>query len=116
MAAPLPAKEGDRNAWASLARSSSRGLAEPAGASLAPTAQVTSEVSLPAAATSAVGAQQTPPQDAVSALPPSPPTPPATISLTPSAVLGHVAAKLDRLRQDLLGADPRLVAGRLELA
>ena len=50
------------------------------------------------------------------ALPPSPPTPPIAISPTPPAVLDRAAAELDRLRQDLLGADPRLVAGHLELA
>ena len=116
MAAPLPAKEADRDARAYPARSSSRGLAEPAGASSAPMAQATPEVPFPTAATTAVGAQQAPPQDVVVALPPSPPTPLATVSLTPSAVLDHAAAELDRLRQDLLGADPRLVAGRLELA
>ena len=44
MAAPLPAKEGDRDARASPARSSSRGLAEPAGARSSPTAQVAPEV------------------------------------------------------------------------
>ena len=116
MVAPLPAKEGDRGARASLAWSFSRGLAELAGASSAPMAQVTPEVSLPAAATTAVGAQQTPPQDVVAAQPPSPPTPPAAVSPTPSTVLDRAAAELDRPRQDILGADPRLVAGRLELA
>ena len=77
---------------------------------------MTPEVSLPAAATTAVGARQTPPQDAVAALPPSPPTPPAAVSPTPSAVLEHATAGLDRLRLDLLGADPRLVVGCLDLA
>ena len=79
-------------------------------------AQATPEVPLPAAATTAVGAQQAPPQDAVVALPPSPPTPPTAVSPTPPAVLDRDAGELDRLWQDLLGADPRLVAGRLELA
>ena len=116
MAALLPVKEGDRDAQASPARSSSRGLAEPAGASSAPTAQVAPEVLLPAAATTVVGARQTPPQDAAAALPPSPPTPSAAVSLTPSAIVDRAVAELDQLRQDLLGADPRLVAGRLELA
>ena len=46
----------------------------------------------------------------------SPPTPPTAVSPTPPTVLDRAAAELDRLRQDLLGADPRLVAGRLELA
>src|SRR4051812_39245536 len=79
-------------------------------------AQVTPEVPLPAAATTAVGAQQAPPQEDVVVLPPSPPTPLTAVSPTPPAVLDHDAAELDRLRQDLLGADPRLVAGHLELA
>src|SRR3954468_11573450 len=93
-------------------------------------AQVTPEVLLPAAATTVVGAQETPPQDAVVSPPlPSPPIPPTAASPTPpaaleradvspssSAVLERAVAELDRLRQDLLGADPRLVVGRLELA
>ena len=116
MAVPLPAKEGDRDAQASPARSSSRGLAEPAGASSAPTAQVAPEVLPSAAAATGVGARQTPPQDAAAVLLPSPPTPPSAISPTPSAILDRAVAELDRLRQDLLGADPRLVAERLELA
>ena len=111
MIAPL--KEGDRDAQPSSARSSSRGLTEPAGASSSPMAQVAPEVLPSAAAATAVGARQTPPQDAAAVLPPSPPTPPAAISPTPSAVLDRVVAELDRLRQDLLGADPRLVAGRM---
>ena len=79
-------------------------------------AQVTPEVPLPAAATSAIGVQQVPPQDAMVALPPSPPTPPTVISPTPPAVLDRATAELDWLRHVLLGAIPRLVAGRLELA
>ena len=79
-------------------------------------AQATPEVSLPDATATAIGAQQVPPQDIVVTLPSSPPTPPTIVSPTPSTVLDRAAAELDRLRQDLLGADPRLVAGRLELA
>src|SRR4051812_30071520 len=109
--------DGDRDARASPARSPSQGLAELAGASLAPMAQVTPEVPLSAAATTTVGAQQTPPRDAVVVPPPlSPPAPPTAVSPTPPAVLERAVAELERLRQDLLGADPRLVAGRLELA
>ena len=49
-------------------------------------------------------------------LPSSPPTPPTVVSPTPPTVLDRAAAELDRLRQDLLSADPHLVAKCLELA
>ena len=52
----------------------------------------------------------------MAAQPPSPPTPPAAVSPTPSAILDRAVAELDRLQQDLVGADPRLVVGHLELA
>ena len=68
------------------------------------------------AVATAAGAQQAPPQDTVVTLPSSPPTPPTAASLSPPTVLDHAAAELDRLRRDLLSADPRLVAERLELA
>ena len=48
--------------------------------------------------------------------PPSPPIPPAPIFYASSAVLDRAANELSRLRKDLHSADPRLVAGRLELA
>ena len=48
-------------------------------------------------------------------LPSSPPTPSAVVSLTPSTVLDRAAAEMGRLQEDLQGAGPRLVAGRLEL-
>ena len=66
--------------------------------------------------TTAAGAQQAPPQDTVVTLPSSPPTPPTAASPYPPTVLDRAAAELDRLRQDLLSTDLRLVAGRLELA
>ena len=79
-------------------------------------AQATPEVSLPDATAAVIGAQKVPTHGAVITLPSSPPTPPTAISPTPSTVLDRAAAELDRLREDLQGADPRLVAGRLELA
>ena len=114
MAVPLPKKEGDCDAQASPAWASSRGQAEPAGASSAPLTQATPEVPLLDAASTAVVAQLVPPQDTVVTLLSSPPTPPTAAS--PNTVLDCAVAGLDHLRQDLLGADPRLVAGRLELA
>ena len=68
------------------------------------------------AATTAAGAQQAPPQNTVVMLPSSPPTLPTAASSSPPTILDRAAAELDRLRRDLLSADPRLVAGRLELA
>src|SRR4051812_47252680 len=93
-------------------------------------AQETPEVPLSGAAATAREAQQTPPRDtAVSPPLPSHPVPPAAASpplpaslertdVAPpsSSILERAVAELDWLRQDLLGADPRLVAGRLELA
>ena len=60
-------------------------------------------------------AQKAPMPDVVIMLPSSPPTPPTAVSLTPYTVLDRTAADLGRLREDLQGADPRLVVGRLEL-
>ena len=77
-------------------------------------AQATPKVPFPDAAATAVGAQQAPPQDTMVTLPSSPPTPPTATS--PTTILDRAIAELDRLRQDLLGVDPCLVAGRLELA
>ena len=79
-------------------------------------AQATPEVSLPDATAAVVGAQKVLTPGAVITLPSSPPTPPTAVSLAPPTILDRAAAELDRLRKDLLGADPRLVAGRLELA
>ena len=79
-------------------------------------AQATLEASSPDATAAIIGAQKVPTHGAVITLPSSPPTPPTAISPTPSTVLDRAAAELDRLREDLQGADPRLVAGRLELA
>ena len=114
MVVPLPEKESDRDAQASPARASSRGQAEPAGASSALLTQATPEVPLLDAASTVVVAPLVPPQGAVVTQPSSPPSPPAAAS--PNTVLDRAIAGLDRLRQDLLGTDPCLVAGRLELA
>ena len=74
-------------------------------------AQATLEASSPDATAAVIGASKVPTHDVVITLPSSPPT---AISPTPSTLLDHAAAELDRLREDLQGADPRLVVGRLE--
>ena len=65
-------------------------------------------------ASTIVVAPMVPPQGTVVTQPSSPPTPPTVAS--PTTVLDRAITELDRLRQDLLGADPHLIAGRLELA
>ena len=79
-------------------------------------AQATLEASFPDTTAAVVGAQKVPTHGAMITVPSSPPTPPTTISSTPSTVLDCAAAELDRLRGDLQGTYPLLVAGRLELA
>ena len=69
------------------------------------------------AAAGATKAQVVPSCQAVSTPPSSSPAPPVPASSTSSAaVLDQVASELSQLREDLLSADPRLVARRLELA
>ena len=69
------------------------------------------------ATTRAAKAQGVPSCQAVITLPSSPPAPLVPVSFDPSAaVLDRVVNELSQLWEDLLSADPRLVAGRLELA
>src|SRR4051812_21244458 len=92
-ATPPPAGEGDREARASPAPSSLRGLAGLVGKTPPPMAKVPPGVPLPAAAATAVGAQQTPPQDVVVSPPlPSPPVPLTATPPTPPAVLERADA------------------------
>ena len=60
-------------------------------------------------------AQGAPSSQAVITLPSSPPAPLVPDSSASSAALDRAADELSRLREDLQGANPRLVAGRLEL-
>ena len=55
-------------------------------------------------------------QALVTASPPSPAAPSFPGSSTSPAVLERALSEMTHLREDLLGTDPRLVAGRLELA
>ena len=69
------------------------------------------------AAAGAAKAQGVPSCQAVITLPSSSPAPPVPAPSVPSAtVFDQVASELSQLREDLLSVDPRLVAGRLELA
>ena len=62
-----------------------------------------------------VKAREVPASQAVIMLPSSHPTSLAPVSSASSVALDCAADKLSRLREHLQGADPRLVAGRLEL-
>ena len=55
-------------------------------------------------------------QALVTTSPPPPAAPLAPNSSAPSVVLERVFSGMAKLREDLLGADPHLVAGRLKLA
>ena len=83
---------------------------------LAPVALATPEASALDVVVEAAEAPKAPMPVAVITLLSSPPTPSTVVSPTPSIILDRAAAELGRLREDLRGADPRLVAGRLELA
>ena len=75
------------------------------------------ESTVPDAEAVAAKAQEVPSCQAVVTLPSSLPAPQVLVSSAPSTVvLDQVANELSQLREDLLSADPRLVAGRLELA
>ena len=68
-------------------------------------------------AAGAAKAQGVPSCQAVITLPSSLLAPPVPASSVSSAtIFDQVASELSQLREDLLSADPRLVAGRLELA
>ena len=82
----------------------------------APEAPLTQEVPASGSGAEVKEAQELPASQAMvmTPLPPSAPLLPG--SSASSAVLEHALSEMTQLREDLLGADPRLVAGRLELA
>nr|XP_020192089.2 MAP7 domain-containing protein 1-like [Aegilops tauschii subsp. strangulata] len=115
--APPSVEKGSDGTRTSPARSSSRGLEEHPRGESAPVAPLALEalVSSPAAGVPKV--QEPPVPQAVVTIP-SPPPPAAPLTPGPSAspdVLEHALLEMTRLREDLQGADPHLVAGRLEL-
>ena len=117
-AAPLSMDKGSNGARASPARSSSRGLGEHTREESAPVAPLAPDVPTPGSVVEIAKAQEPPSSQAMVTTSP-PPTSAALLSPGPSAspdVLERALSAMTLLREDLQGADPRLVAGRLELA
>nr|XP_020175641.1 atherin-like [Aegilops tauschii subsp. strangulata] len=113
-AAPPSAQKGGDNTRTSPARSPSRGQEEHRQEESAPLAP---EVPVPGSADEAPKAQKPSIfQALVTTSPPPPAVRLAPNSFPSSTVLEGVLSEMAKLREDLLGADPRLVAGRLELA
>nr|XP_020156657.1 vegetative cell wall protein gp1-like [Aegilops tauschii subsp. strangulata] len=119
---PAPAaspsmEKGSVGAHVSPARSSSRGLGENPQEESAPVAPLAPEA--PASGSAAeVSRAQEPPVSQAMVMIPYPPPPAAPLLPSPSAssdVLERALSEMTRLREDLQGADPLLVAGRLEL-
>ena len=103
-------------ARASLARSSSRDLGERPPEEAALVAPLAPEVPVSGSAARASRTQEPPASQAMVAMLPTPP-PAALLTPDPSAssnVLERALSAMTLLRGDLQGADPRLVAGRLE--
>nr|XP_020200442.1 microtubule cross-linking factor 1-like [Aegilops tauschii subsp. strangulata] len=117
MAAPLSTDKGSDDARTSPARSSSRGLGEHPREESAPVAPLAPDVPTPGSVAEIAKAQEplssqamvrtSPPPPSVALLPPGP-------SASPD-VLERALSAMTLLREDIQGADRRLVAGRLEL-
>ena len=114
---PPSAEKGGSSARISPARSSSQGQEEHRSVESAPMAPLAPEVPVLGAADEVPAA----PEPAVSqalvtmSLPPTA-APPLPGFSSPAAVLERALSEMTQLQADLLSADPRLVAGRLELA
>nr|XP_040258420.1 translation initiation factor IF-2-like [Aegilops tauschii subsp. strangulata] len=119
---PAPAaspsmEKGGVGAHVSPARSSSRDLGDNPREELGPVAPLAPEAPVSGSAAEVSKAQEPPVSQAMSTIP-SPPPPAAPLIPGPSTspdVLECALSQMTRLREDLQGADPRLVAGRLEL-
>ena len=114
---PSSAEKGGSGARISPARSSSRGQEEHRRVESAPMAPLAPEVP----ASGAVDEVPAAPEPAISqalatTLPPPSVAPSLPGSSTSAAVLERALLEMIQLQADLLSADPRLVAGRLELA
>nr|XP_020162043.1 predicted GPI-anchored protein 58 [Aegilops tauschii subsp. strangulata] len=117
-AATSPSMEkGSVGAHASLARSSSRGPGEHPREESAPVAPLAPAAMVSGLAAEVPKAHEPPASQAMVTMPPPPP-PAAPLAPGPSAspdVLERALSEMTRLREDLQGTDPHLVAGRLEL-
>nr|XP_020148407.1 atherin-like [Aegilops tauschii subsp. strangulata] len=117
LAASPSLERGSVRAHASPARSSSRGLGENPREESAPVAPLALEAPVSGSAAKVSKAQKPPVSQAMVTIP-SPPPPTAPLIPSPSAspnVLESALSEMTRLREDLQGADPLLVAGRLKL-
>nr|XP_020170404.1 translation initiation factor IF-2-like [Aegilops tauschii subsp. strangulata] len=117
-AAPPSAGKGGNSARASPAQSSSRGLGERPQEEATPVAPLAPEVPTSGSVAEVPKAQELPASQAMVMTSPPPPSA-ALLSPGHSAspdVLERALSAMTPLREDLQGADPRLVAGHLELA
>nr|XP_040251756.1 protein WEAK CHLOROPLAST MOVEMENT UNDER BLUE LIGHT-like 1 [Aegilops tauschii subsp. strangulata] len=116
-AAPPSVRKGGDSTRTSPARSPSRDQGECRHEESAPEAPLAPEVPMSGSAAEIPKAQEPLVSQAlVTASPPSPAAPLFPGSSASSAVLERALSEMTQPREDLLGADPRLVAGRLELA
>ena len=114
---PPSAEKGDDSTRTSPARSPSCGQEEHRREELAPLAPLAPEVPVPGSADEVPRAlEPLISQVLVTTTPPPPAAPLAPGSSAASAALERVLSEMAQLREDLLSADPHLVAGPLELA
>ena len=116
MAVPPSAEKGGDSTRTSPARSPLRGQDEHRREESAPAAPLAPEASVPGSASEVPKALEPLISQALVTTLPPPAAPLAPSSSASSAALERVLSGMAQLREDLLGADPRLVAGRLELA
>nr|XP_020171538.1 MAP7 domain-containing protein 1-like [Aegilops tauschii subsp. strangulata] len=116
-AAPPSAEKGGDSTRTSPAWSPSRGQEEHHREESAPVAPLAPEVPVAGSADEVPKAQEPLISQALVTTPPPPPAAPlAPSSSASSAALECVLSEMAQLREDLLGAELRLVTGRLELA
>ena len=115
-AAPPSMEKGNDSSRTSPALSPSRSLEGRHLEESAPEAPLAPEVPMYGSAAEVPEAQEPLVSQALVTMSPPPPAPLLTRSSASSAVLERALSEMTQLHADLLSADPRLVAGRLELA